>query len=58
MLKRLNEVNTVDSYYNQNEVSDIKKCNLKRGGGILTDVQLLRQINAIILKCLILQKEF
>ena len=57
MLKRLNEVNTVDSYYNQNEVSDIKKCNLKRGG-ILTDVQLLRQINAIILKCLILQKEF
>ncbi len=32
MLKRLNEVNTVDSYYNQNEVSDIKKCNLKGGG--------------------------
>ncbi len=32
MLKRLNEVNTVDSYYNQNEVSDIKECNLKRGG--------------------------
>ncbi len=32
----------VDSEHNQNAVSEIKECNLENGGGILTDVLLLR----------------
>lgn len=55
MLKRLN----VMSEYNQNMISDFTKCDLRRGGGILIDVRLLRQQDYMeIQKCLISQKEF